>query len=136
MNDDQQHVLHVPGVEVADLSLARWFVRRQLEPSVPENVVHDLELVASELVTNACAHAAPASVRVGVGTASGRATVTVEWTSSTPSFLPDVADWTMAAPQELTGRGLAVVRSIADDVEIEQRDGRLVIAAHRRFDPG
>ena len=134
VNDD--HVLRVPGVELADLSMARSFVRSELTPAVPEDVVSDLVLIASELVTNVWAHAAPASVNLGVSVTGDRATVTVESINPAAWFAPDVADWTMAAPEELTGRGLAVVRTIADGVDIDQRGLTLVISAHRCLNAG
>jgi anti-sigma regulatory factor (Ser/Thr protein kinase) len=136
MNDDEERVLRVPGVELADLSMARAFVRSQLTPSVPERVVRDLELIASELVTNVWAHAVPASVNLGVSLKDDRVTVTVESANAASWFAPEVADWTMASPEQLTGRGLAVVRAIADGVDIDQRGAILVISAHRCLKPG
>ena len=131
MSDDDARVLRVPGVELADLSMARAFVRGQLSHTVPEQVVRDLELIASELVTNVWAHAAPASVNLGVSVSEDRATVIVESANAASWFAPDVADWKMAEPDELTGRGLGVVRAIADGVDIDQRGAMLVISAHR-----
>ena len=133
MSDDAQHVLRVPDVEVADVPVARRFVRRFLTPDVPAEVVSDLELIASELVTNAWAHAAPATVSVGVSVTAGRATVTVESVNSAASLMSDVTEWKMPAPFERGGRGLGIVRELADDIEIEQRGRNLVIAAHRDF---
>jgi anti-sigma regulatory factor (Ser/Thr protein kinase) len=131
VNDDQEHVLRVPGVDLADLSTARAFVRRQLMASVPEDVIRDLELIASELVTNVWAHATRSSVNLGVSVSADRATFTVESVNAASWFAPDVADWTMAPPEQLTGRGLAVVRTVADGVDIDQRGMILVISAHR-----
>ena len=42
--------------DVAELAAARRFVRRSLSSEVPERVVHDAQLVVSELVTNAIEH--------------------------------------------------------------------------------
>jgi anti-sigma regulatory factor (Ser/Thr protein kinase) len=133
MSDDEVRVLQVPGVEVEDVPMARWFVRHHLSPIVSEDVIRDLELAASELVTNAWAHEACATVAIGISVAGGRATVTVVSTSPATALLPDVAEWTMPAPHEPVGRGLAVVREVADDVEIEQRGASLTISVHREL---
>lgn len=48
--------LHLPG-ELRSVPLAREFVRGALRGAVPDAVVDDAVLVASELVTNAVVHA-------------------------------------------------------------------------------
>ena len=131
-----EHVLWVPGVESADVPLVRNFVRSRLDRLVPDEVARDLELAASELVTNAWAHASPATVAVGVSVTAERATISVTCTSSSDSLLHDVTEWTMPAPDELEGRGLGIVRATTDGVEIEQRGSSLAISVHRELTLG
>ena len=134
MNDDEVRVLQVPGVEVEDVQMARSFVRRHLSSVLSEDVVRDMELAASELVTNAWAHESCATVAIAIAVGGGRATVTIASTSPPTTLLADVEEWTMPAPNAPAGRGLAIVREVADNVEIEQRGASLAISVHRDID--
>ncbi len=114
--------------------MARMFVRRHISPIASNDVVRDLELAVSELVTNSWAHEACATVAIGISVTGGRATVTITSTSPPTDLLADVEEWTMPAAHARAGRGLAIVRRIADDVEIEQRGASLAISVHRDLD--
>jgi len=44
-----------------------------------------------------------------------------------------VAEWTVAHADEITGRGLGIVRTLADDVSVSRGGGRLTITVARRL---
>ncbi len=47
--------------------------------------------------------------------------------------LPDVDSWTTARADRVSGRGLGIVRQIADDIDVERSGDTIVITVHRRF---
>ena len=102
---------------------------------VSSMVVDDLELVASELITNAIVHPKPmpqAVVQVHVEVADLVA-MTVANVGSARA-IPPVEAWLPAAPGALSGRGLGIVRRLCDDVAVEQR-GELAVVSCRRHLP-
>ena len=44
-----------------------------------------------------------------------------------------VCDWTVADADEITGRGLGIVRTLADDVSVSRGGGMLTITIERRL---
>jgi anti-sigma regulatory factor (Ser/Thr protein kinase) len=107
---DHMHLQPAPRL----VSSARRFVHDRL-PDLPEPTLHDLLLMTSELVTNAVVHART-PIEVGVTVSHGNVLVTVH-------------DLDLARASQLPysdrdgGRGLDLVRSLADAFSIDRHDG-------------
>ncbi len=117
---------------MANVSAARRFVRSELEGRVPADAVTDLMLATSELVTNAFEHGEPKPVSLTVRSNREEASITVV-SAGEGSRVPDVDDWKTAQADRISGRGLGIVREIADDVKVERTGGKVAITVHRRF---
>jgi len=117
---------------MANVSAARRFVRSELEGRVPADAVTDLMLATSELVTNAFEHGEPQPVRLTVRSNREEASITVV-SAGEGSRVPDVDEWTTAQADRISGRGLGIVREIADDIKVERSGGNVAITVHRRF---
>ena len=117
---------------MANVSAARRFVRKELEGRVPEDAVTDLMLATSELVTNAFEHGSQQPVRLTVRSGREEASITVV-SGGDAGHVPDVDAWTTARADRISGRGLGIVREIADDIDIERADGTVAITVRRRF---
>ena len=102
------------GGEPDAVPRARQLARRSLAGR-PADVAHDAELVVSELMTNAVLHGAPPfDVRI-----RGDGTVRVEVEDrgrNLPIMVTASADW-------MTGRGLALVRTLSSRWGVEAVDG-------------
>jgi anti-sigma regulatory factor (Ser/Thr protein kinase) len=118
---------------MSNVSAARRFVRSELGGRAPEPVLSDLMLVTSELVTNAFEHGS-GSVVLTVRSDDDGASVTVT-SRGEADTLPDVDSWTTARADRISGRGLGIVRQIADDIDVERSADTIVITVHRRFSP-
>lgn len=102
---------------------ARDFVQRVLrDDAVDEATLDDVTLAVSELVTNAVVHGAGGPVTVRIETGQDEVVFCVR---STGGPLPDPATWTSPGTSGRTGRGLAIVRAVADTVAVEA-DGLIV----------
>lgn len=123
------------AADTASIATARRFVARAFSGRVPREVIADLVLATSELVTNAIEHgdgrgqAAP--VRVTVHVDAGQATVAVR--SPGDPHLGDPGAWDLPDPDVRTGRGLGIVRQMSDHVEVVQGSGEVEITAARRW---
>ena len=117
---------------MSNVSAARKFVRQELEGRVPDEALSDLMLATSELVTNAFEHGSADPVMVTVRSEREEASVTVESTGEV-SRVPDVEEWTTARADRISGRGLGIVRNIADMVDVERSGGTVAITVRRRF---
>lgn len=105
---------------------------------VASTIVDDMELVASELLTNAITHAHPIptapAVDIRVQLTDDIEMIVANWGSV--ATIPPVGEWQCAPPFSLTGRGLGIVRRLCDTVRVEQFGGRAVITCHRRLPDG
>ena len=117
---------------MSNVSAARRFVRKELEGRVPEAAVSDLMLATSELVTNAFEHGSPQPVRLTVRSDGETASITVV-SGGDASRVPEVESWTPARADRISGRGLGIVREIADDIEVTRFEDGLAITVRRRF---
>jgi anti-sigma regulatory factor (Ser/Thr protein kinase) len=115
-----------------NVSAARRFVRNELAGRVPEEAVSDLMLATSELVTNAFEHGSQRPVRLTVRSNRDEASITVV-SLGEGGRVPDVDAWTTARADRVSGRGLGIVREIADDIHVERSGGGVAITVHRRF---
>lgn len=103
---------------------ARDFIRGVLrDDAVAPGIIDDVTLVVSELVTNAVGHGSGGPVTVRIETAPDEVVCVVR---STGGPLPDPATWRFPGVSGRTGRGLAIVRALADAVEVEV-DGSSVV---------
>src|SRR5262245_629885 len=117
---------------MANVSVARRFVRTELEGFAPDAAVSDLMLATSELVTNAFEHGAAAPVRLTVRRGHDQASVTV--TSGEESrHVPALDRWITAGADRISGRGLGIVREIADDIDVERNGHSVAITVRRNF---
>jgi anti-sigma regulatory factor (Ser/Thr protein kinase) len=92
------------------------------------DVLDDVALVVSELLTNALRHSAAASdITVVVSSGDGRFIVTVENLVDAVRPPPTPA-WRVAAPAAPSGRGLGIVRGLAPEVAVSERDKRLAVS--------
>lgn len=112
---------------LTEVATARRFVRSQLV-GVPEGVGADAQLIASELVTNAIEHGVASTVHLAVRIDDDAVDVTVE--SIGPSSGVGTVDaWTLGAADEIGGRGLGIVKALADDVSVTRSPARIAITA-------
>ena len=116
------------GASPAEVAAARRFVRRTLTGEVPASVSSDLQLIASELFTNAVEHGDNDVIELTVATDHQGARVTVNSRGVAPGVV-SVADWSVADPDSITGRGLGIVRELADEVIVERDGEHLVVTA-------
>ena len=115
------------------MAAARQFVADRLVGVVADaDVVADIRLAASELVTNAVEHGNSQPVEVVLAVDTGVVSLSV--TSHSPhDNLAPVSAWAVAGPNEITGRGLGIVRTLADDVSVSRGGGRLTITLERHL---
>lgn len=119
----------------SQVAVARRFVRRAVDGLVPDDVAADLQLIVSELFTNAVQYGASPNVAVTVEIGVDEAGVTVDSGSEAPEVGP-IETWSLASEDEITGRGLGIVRRLADVVRVERDTNRFAVAASRTFQPG
>lgn len=117
--------------DLAEVAVARRFVRASLQ-DIGADVNADAQLIASELVTNAVEHGGGSSVVVELRRRDAEVDVTVESVGPSPS-VGEVEDWRVAAPDEVSGRGLGIISNLADRVAVRRVKGRLVITATLAF---
>ena len=86
---------------------------------------YDVQLAASELVANAVEHGAGDTVTIRIGVAGARFVISVENRTSRP--LPDRATWGFGDAHRPAGRGLAIVASISDGVEVREGNGVTIV---------
>lgn len=118
----------------SQVAMARRFVRRTVAGHVPDDVSSDLQLIASELFTNAVQYGSAATVTVTVEVGPDEAGVTVDCGSPAPDVGP-VDTWEVADEEEISGRGLGIVRRLADVIRVARDGDHFAVAAHRRFSP-
>lgn len=124
------------AADTTSIATARRFVARSFSGRVPREVIADLVLAASELVTNAIEHGGGRDgqrppVRVTVQVDVGHASVAVR--SAGDADLPDPDVWHLPDPDVRTGRGLGIVRQMADRVDVVRGAGELEIIAARQW---
>lgn len=93
-------------------------------------VVADLLVVVSELVSNAVMHGAGGAVQLAVRDIDGCIEITV--VSRGGADVGPVPTWTMPPPGAIGGRGLALVRALADQVVASGDAGAFAVTASRR----
>lgn len=127
-------VLDVAAVPSEIRSCRRAVAEHLSRRSVPSVIVDDLELVTSELVTNAVVHASSAGVHVELLVVDDVVLRVANVGSA--AALPPVDDWRLEPSPPEAGRGLGIVRRLCDDVTVEQHGERVVITCRRRLPDG
>jgi len=118
-----------------DISVARRFVRTTLRDIVPAHVASDMELITSELVTNAVRHGSREPLVVTVHADRRVASVTIEHEHDQLDDIPRIAEWEIADPDLPSGRGLGLVRALSDEVTIGVHGDTLSITASVATEP-
>jgi anti-sigma regulatory factor (Ser/Thr protein kinase) len=119
----------------SQVAVARRFVRQAVTGLVPDEVAADLQLIVSELFTNAVQYGSAPRVSVTVDVGPDQAGVAVDSGSPAPDVGP-IETWSIASEAEVNGRGLGIVRHLADVVRVERDSHRFAVAAWRTFRPG
>lgn len=114
---------------------ARLFVGHLLDGAgAPDDVIVDLQLIASELVANAVEHGDGREVTVSVDVAGAAWWVLLVQCGvardSLSRLVPE--EWSIAAPADRSGRGLGIVRHLADDIHVDVDLPLLAITCRRR----
>ena len=116
-----------------NVAAARRFVVDRLEGlELNAELIDDLRLATSELVTNAVEHGEARPVVVELGVDSDVVSLSVTSHSRGDAIGP-VSDWAVAGAAEVAGRGLGIVRSLADEVAVSRGDGCLTITVARQL---
>ena len=119
------------GGQTTSIRAARLFVRQAaaevLDLAGAESDLRcDLELAVSELVTNAIEHGLEKPVTVIVAATADTVVVSVR-SARTPAGIADPSTWESPLPTVRTGRGLAIVRSISDEVAVDADDATVTV---------
>lgn len=97
------------------------------------SIATDVVLAISELLDNAVRHGDGSPVAFDVSVGRRHLCITVAQASggrddSAPD-VPPVDQWRMPPPASVSGRGLAIVASLADEVDVVRADGRTSVVA-------
>jgi len=106
---------------------ARRFVREAARTTALDPVrLSDIELAASELVTNAIEHGSGEAYRVRVVIEDDRFVVEVSSKHCGEPISPP-SMWGVGRSDELTGRGLGLVKAVSTETWIEQSHDELLV---------
>jgi len=124
---------HFPSLPVSARQ-ARGFVRAELrQMGGTDEVIDDLDLVVSELMANAIQHGNGSDILVAVDGRSAMwfaVTVSNGVAASLPSM--DPTKWAVAATERPSGRGLGIIRRLADEIDVAESAGQLHVTCRRR----
>ena len=113
---------------------ARAFVSGVLlQAGVGRQATAEFELIVSELVTNAVEHGDGGDVAVRVDVSDAEwvvLTITSGISARTPPL--DPASWTVAKASQPSGRGLGIVKELAQAIDVVRDGDSLVITCRRR----
>jgi anti-sigma regulatory factor (Ser/Thr protein kinase) len=121
----------------ASARAAREFVIDTLRSNGADaQVVADYALVASELATNVIEHGDGSSliVFVDVGNPQWWELEVAGGSTVCPDRLRDPDTWTVASAEEVSGRGLGIVRHLMDDISTGTNAGVASIRCRRHRD--
>lgn len=106
---------------------ARSYVRQTAEEvMVDVTAVADVELAASELISNAIEHGSGPDFRVYVGIDDDHFVLEVASRFSGAGF-DDPSEWKLAPPEALSGRGLGLVKAMSAGAWVVHADGTLTV---------
>ena len=114
--------------DLADVGVCRAGVTDFLcRHNAVDDVLDDVQLVVSELVSNAIKHGPDKSGTVTIVAEQDRFVLEVSGTDR----IPDPATRALPAPTEPTGRGLILVAAVTDEVGFVDTDGERFIRCTR-----
>lgn len=120
----------LPAIRLARHVLANWL---ELQPGVDVDAIDDLLVACSELVTNAVRHATGANAEVCLRVLAAGDAIVLEIEDDGDGFAWPVgrvmAD--VLADDE-HGRGLFIVESLTDDLEVVTSRGRTIVRCRKR----
>lgn len=108
---------------------ARRFVREAAAGVISgreHDLSSDLELAVSELVTNAVEYGLASPITVGVTVTTATVRVSVRSARSSPG-ISDPSTWAGPLPAMRSGRGLAIVRAVSDEVAVDADDSTVTV---------
>jgi anti-sigma regulatory factor (Ser/Thr protein kinase) len=135
--DNEVLDLEVPVRRDAVAAVRHAVVQHLARGGVPSTIIDDVELVTSELVTNAIIHprrVADAAIDVHVALSDVIEVVVANVGSA--ATIPPVEQWLPAPPYAPSGRGLGIVWRLCDHVTISQSGDRAVVTCRRRLPDG
>jgi anti-sigma regulatory factor (Ser/Thr protein kinase) len=123
-----------PSVALSARSAREFVVAELCRVGAGQPVIDDLGLVVSELVANAIQHGDGGAIDVRLDSESPEC-VAVTVGNGVASRLPlmDPAGWKVAPADQRSGRGLGIVRQLADDIAVALVSGRLEITCRRQL---
>lgn len=97
------------------------------------HTIAELELIVSELVTNAVEHGSGADVSVVVDASDPRSWGLNVVSHTSGDEVPELSahSWQIASISQRSGRGLGIVRELSDDVDADWHDGRFTVGCRR-----
>lgn len=118
----------------ADISAAREFVGSVLRSrGVGEHTIGAFRLAISELAANAIEHGTAPTWSVGVEAGPEWLTMDVTGGVAAPSnIVHHPQEWSIAPPDEASGRGLGIVRRLMEEVTVDTVDGEVRVTARAR----
>jgi anti-sigma regulatory factor (Ser/Thr protein kinase) len=120
----------------SEIRLARHAVVDHLTThSVPSVIIDDLELVTSELITNAITHSS-ANGAVYLEIAVSDSVVLRVSNVGSAADIPPTEEWRLGPSPPEASRGLGIVRRLCDEVSVEQRGDRVVVTCRRQLPDG
>lgn len=94
---------------------------------VPRLSVSDIQLVASELVTNALHHGLAAAIDVAVQVRPTVEVMLIVANAGPAAAIPPIERWTTPEGLATSGRGLGIVRHLCDHVEVRGDEAQAVV---------
>lgn len=138
----EERWLHLTA-ETPNVPVARHYVRRVLQSLLPverldaaavDDLTADLELAASELVTNAVEHSGGDSLELSVSCDGDAVALEVVSFGEVEQVGP-ARNWEIADVGSVTGRGLGIVRAVSDRVAVRRERDTLTIRIERDLPP-
>lgn len=96
-------------------------------------LIDDVRLVASELITNALQHGRPGPIEVGVEVNPARGVTLCVRNVGPKAAIPPVTRWRLPSGLATSGRGLGIVRTLSDEVEVRGDDDHTEVRCRRRW---
>jgi len=124
---EETSTLSLPATAGELASVRRWARHFLEERGASDDLVDDIELAASELATNVVRHTGSDAIRLRI--ARNKTAWTLDVADAEDAPAPTEAR--LPPPDDPTGRGLYVVASVMDRVDIVTVDGAHVIRCTR-----
>jgi len=114
--------------DASHVATARRFVRERVSDDVGGSIVDDLQLIVSELFTNVVEHGTSELVTLIVERTADAVGVTVRGDGPAAGVGP-IDEWAVAGAPEIAGRGLGIVRRLADELVIARDERGFAVTA-------